>query len=734
MDFHRTPAERASSTSMSTSTTSPQACLTYAHSSNSGNDWRSEFPSSRVTAPSFHSLQPSSTPSLTSEFLAQSNLGSRPSLLGHSYIDPSSSPGYQTTTKRDSGGSSSSGSGGALNTSQWRSTNNVYIKGLPERCTNDDLQIWAEQVATPVSVKTIRDARDHGICTGLGFVRFALPAQAKLFIALVNAVDGYEACFAKETYSGKMDKAADPRSANLYLSHIPLTYKEQDVLALFPSPRYIVRSLRLLHEGDQPGQRAPPGTPFKGAGFIRLDTREMAERAISELNGRRLPGHGRRPGRSQLTGGEPHSYYDTLQVRFADTEVQKQIKTTESELEKIHAMEMSGQLPPRSRKGQAYRRLSFSTEQKIKSTARKGRRGSGATTGIGTGFNRRTLPTPPSSFGSLGLPTSLPPALRGSSAFPSSIGSPFGLPSPKRTATPASATYAARPYAPPDSPVNDLHFSSTTPYLSDTPPSLGGFTSSTYSGTDSPASFGSISPVPLSSPTAFLSAVPDHKSPFDPLSPCGRGSGAFKPETGANRGLGLALGPSIHFPSNDTFFQSYDSSPCFSSRSSQGMLAVHAQHDKINRSLEKIDCMNGRRPSAIFSNPSAPFDEMNHMFAQTTLKNGYDEDEEVNEARATYDFSKLGFAPPSTPPPESPHPFFDSNDRSNRSSSTNHQRAHTTAALTAFPATPTSYDRDYCPSQLLAPPSALARRSSAVEERIARRKASQMSLTCSFSD
>jgi len=158
--------------------------------------------------------------------------------------------------KRNSAGSSSSGSAGLLDTSEWKSSNNVYIKGLPAKCSNEDLQIWAEQVASPLSVKTIRDARDHGICTGLGksytpvlhlvshfrsrvhadcqfliffltstssltsvshthththslslslththactgFVRFALPAQAKLFIALVNAVDGYEACFAK---------------------------------------------------------------------------------------------------------------------------------------------------------------------------------------------------------------------------------------------------------------------------------------------------------------------------------------------------------------------------------------------------------------------------------------------------------------------------------------------------------------------------------------------------------
>lgn len=176
--------------------------------------------------PSFQSLQPLTSPNSTPGSVSNSKPGST-SPISSKDTDPSA------TLKRNSGGSSGSSSGGGINTTDWRSTTNVYIKGLPEKCTNSDLQLWAEQVANPVSVKTIRDARDHNICTGLGkfcmtslilfsfvhvsdpflllllfvlclatppstgFVRFSLPAQAKLFIALVNAVEGYEACLAK---------------------------------------------------------------------------------------------------------------------------------------------------------------------------------------------------------------------------------------------------------------------------------------------------------------------------------------------------------------------------------------------------------------------------------------------------------------------------------------------------------------------------------------------------------
>jgi len=441
----------------------------------------------------------------------------------------------------------------------------------------------------------------------------------------------------------------------------------------------------------------------------------MADRAIAELNGKRLPGHGRKPGRSRLANGELHSYHDTLQVRYADTDIQKQIKTTETELEKMHALELSGELPPRSRKGQAYRRLSFSTEQKIRNSGKKWRRGSGCNAGLGISMGSRSgaLPTPPSSFR-----LSLPPAPMRFPAFPSSsVGASHRLSFPSRSLTPGLDRTTSQPYAPPNSPVNEIF--TQLHYASDTPPSLGGFTSSTYSG--SPTSLSSLSPQAFLS---FTSGTNGSNVQYSGLPPR-REPGAFQSGAGANVGLGLSFG-------SEFLYGSSMASPPYGRDVSQGMLALQAQQDRISRSLQNIDRMTGRRPSEGFTNSS--FEGMNNMFSNTTLNNRYENDG-INEARATYDLAKLGFAPPSTPPPESSHPFFDSSTTAinrNRPSSRNHQRAHTTAALTAFPATPSSHDPNYSPSKLLAPASALARRSSAVEARVARRKGSQISLNSSF--
>ena len=117
-----------------------------------------------------------------------------------------------------------------------------------------------------------------------------------------------------------MEKAANLHSSNLYLSHIPFTYSEADIEALF-FPKYIVKSLRLLHEGDEPGKRGPSGSLSRGAGFVRLASRVQAQEAVQELNGKLLPGH------QMLDSG----YVETLQVRFADSETQKIIKSKEKE-------------------------------------------------------------------------------------------------------------------------------------------------------------------------------------------------------------------------------------------------------------------------------------------------------------------------------------------------------------------------------------------------------------------
>lgn len=98
---------------------------------------------------------------------------------------------------------------------------------------------------------------------------------------------------------------------------IPLTYTDPEVAAIFPPDRYTIQSIRLLNEGDRPHHRAV-GTRFRGAGFVRLATREEAEAAVAELNGKLLPGH------TRLRNG----HFETLQVRFADTEAQKLVKAS----------------------------------------------------------------------------------------------------------------------------------------------------------------------------------------------------------------------------------------------------------------------------------------------------------------------------------------------------------------------------------------------------------------------
>ena len=137
-----------------------------------------------------------------------------------------------------------------------------------------------------------------------------------------------------------MEKAADPTSANLYLSHIPLSYTEADVDALFHS-KYIVMSLRLLYEGDEPGKRALSGSKFRGAGFVRLENRAQAHDCIAELNGKLLPGH------RILENG----LAETLQVRFADSDTQKWIKAKDRAKQRATALQKhlaisAKQIPP----------------------------------------------------------------------------------------------------------------------------------------------------------------------------------------------------------------------------------------------------------------------------------------------------------------------------------------------------------------------------------------------------
>jgi hypothetical protein len=561
----------------------------------------------------------------------------------------------------------------------------------------------------------------------------------------------------------------------------------------------------------------------------------MAERAVAELNGKRLPGHGRRPGRSILPTGEKHSYVDTLQVRFADTEVQKEIKKTESVKEQLdsahHQPEVASPGMSRSRKGQAYRRLSFSTEQKIKNNAvRKGRKGSNAghfgppPPHPSFSDSSSFLPPPPflrsSSFSSdPSMGFSLPPTLKrfpptnfqGSfplpplPPFPTGYGQAQGrsqsshsdsqysfgasLADPMPISSPMSRTISF-PYPPLGAPLSRSSFATPSP----PPLSVSG------SFTNSSASYSPTTPFANLSPQTGLElndtstssssgyGMPRSGTPFmrrqtlPPLDSFGNNIGSGR-GLGLNLSLPMGLGRPAHDNNNKTACndqfglssppQSHSSSSCYEDDIARGVQALQAQHDQINRSMQNLDRLNtynnGRRGSEALSTFSDSSTMMNFnlndthggdaviggltSFGRNSLSGsaygsggGYGYNHDLNFTSATaasasdaanatgqlYDLSKLVMAPPATPPPD--HTYFDTplhssaqHNQHHRPTSRNHQRAHTTA-LTAPAASYAHYDPDYSPSKLLAPLSALARRSSTVEDRIARRRGSQMSL------
>lgn len=91
---------------------------------------------------------------------------------------------------------------------------------------------------------------------------------------------------------------ADTSSTNVYLSNLPLKFNEHQLEQLFnPHP---IASLKIMY--DLHGES-------RGVGFVRLFDRGIAKECIERLHGRVLPGTTM-----------------PLQVRFADSEAQKQLK------------------------------------------------------------------------------------------------------------------------------------------------------------------------------------------------------------------------------------------------------------------------------------------------------------------------------------------------------------------------------------------------------------------------
>ncbi|KAJ3395155.1 hypothetical protein HDU84_002729 [Entophlyctis sp. JEL0112] len=176
------------------------------------------------------------------------------------------------------------------------SMTNLYIKGLKNSCTDEDLHEMCKSFGNIHSSKAILDLTTHE-CKGFGFVMYETIDEAQHALEELTKL-GYNVSFAKETFNTRLKNLQDEDSTNIYVSNLPLDMDEQGMLELF-APHTIV-STKIL--------RDPITQQSRGVGFARMDSRQSANAIIAEFNGK------------PLDSGQ------SLQVRFADSAAQKRFK------------------------------------------------------------------------------------------------------------------------------------------------------------------------------------------------------------------------------------------------------------------------------------------------------------------------------------------------------------------------------------------------------------------------
>ncbi|KAJ4300317.1 hypothetical protein N0V88_002990 [Collariella sp. IMI 366227] len=178
---------------------------------------------------------------------------------------------------------------------------NVYIRGLHPTTDDDLLHRYASRFGKVEQSKAIIDT-STGACKGFGFAKFADVRDSEKCIRAFYHL-GYEVGFARESFNARLKAEGDEASTNLYLSNLPKRLNETELNAIFTG--YHVISSKILR--DSLGNS-------RGVGFARFETRDECEDVIRKFHG--------------ATIGEEGML---MQVRYADTPAQKELKRITAE-------------------------------------------------------------------------------------------------------------------------------------------------------------------------------------------------------------------------------------------------------------------------------------------------------------------------------------------------------------------------------------------------------------------
>ncbi|KAL2869224.1 putative RNA binding protein MSSP-2 [Aspergillus lucknowensis] len=178
---------------------------------------------------------------------------------------------------------------------------NVYIRGFLPETTDEMLHAYASRFGKIDRCKAIVDL-DTGLCKGFGFVQYFN------FESCENCIRGffylgYQASFAQKSRNSRLKDLEDKTSTNIYCTNIPIDWTEADLRHHFEPYRVVSEKI----------SRDEKTGVSKEVGFARFETREIAEKVLSE-------------------------YHNTvaedgvkLLLRFADTKAQKLLKQQSNE-------------------------------------------------------------------------------------------------------------------------------------------------------------------------------------------------------------------------------------------------------------------------------------------------------------------------------------------------------------------------------------------------------------------
>ncbi|KAI4148896.1 MAG: hypothetical protein LQ341_001452 [Variospora aurantia] len=194
------------------------------------------------------------------------------------------------------------------------STTNVYVRGLHPETSDEDLLAYGKRFGKVDSAKSIIDAAT-GLCKGFGFIKYLNFNDAE------NCIRGfyyrkYEAKFARVGHNERLKTLANPDNTNLYLSNLPKSMNEADLQAIFKSkhPEYTIVNHKVLK--DENGLS-------RGVGFARFETPEICHKIIEEFSGMVLD----------------EAKNLRLQIRYADTDEQKEFKAKTAKSRQFKATE-----------------------------------------------------------------------------------------------------------------------------------------------------------------------------------------------------------------------------------------------------------------------------------------------------------------------------------------------------------------------------------------------------------